>query len=188
MVNLSSLMSNPRHNNKQKGVKAKGLPFRWRYIILPIAILILSIILSAYFYHLLPAKVAYSFKPEATPSMWFSRGISMVWALLPQFFFTVLAAAIVWGATKSGILSRQTQDSWIKLERILSLMGNMTALPQLIIFFAMLDIFSYNSYQIHVMPMQIVLFTILGLATIALMLFLALIVQKARQQVSQPKD
>jgi len=36
--------------------RAKTFPFRWSYIILPVAILLLSIIMAAYFYHLLPPR------------------------------------------------------------------------------------------------------------------------------------
>jgi uncharacterized membrane protein len=168
-------------------VKAKGLSFRWRYIILPVAIFLLSIIFAAYFYHPLPSEVAYHFKLDGTPDRWFSRGMIIVWALMPQLFFTLLAGAIVWGITKLGILSKQTQSGRIKPERILSLMGNIVALPQLIICFAMLDIFSYNSYQTHIMPMWIFLVIILGLATIVLGILLILIFSRARQQYV-PKD
>ncbi len=169
--------------------KAGGLSFRWSYITFPVAILLLSIFLSAYFYHLLPAEVAYHFELDGTPDRWFSRGMAMVWVLVPQCFFALLAGAIVWGITKVGIFSRQTGSTWIKPERILPVMGNMITLPQLIVFFAMLDIFSYNSYQIHIMPMWVFLLIILGLATIALGALLTITFRKARQQyTSQPKD
>ena len=168
-------------------VKAGGLPFRWSYIILPVAILLLSIFLSAYFYHLLPTEVAYHFELDGTPDRWLSRGMTMVWVLVPQLFFTLLAGAIIWGITKLGILSRQTESIQIKPERILSLMGNMIVLPQFIVCFAMLDIFSYNSYQMHIMPMWIFLLIIIGLATIALGLLLIVIFSRARRQY-MPKD
>ena len=105
----------------------------------------------------------------------------MVWALLPQLLFVLLATAIAWGVTKLSILSGQTGDTGVKLKRIVSLMGNLIALPQLIVCFAMLDIFSYNSYQVHIMPMWILLVAILGLATIALGIFVIFILSKARR-------
>lgn len=164
------------------------LPFRWSYIILPLAILLLSIILAAYFYHLLPAETAYHFKLDGTPDRWLSREMIIVWGLTPQVCLTLLAIAITWGVTKLGILFRQTESTRIKPEGILSIMGNMMALPQLIICFAMLYIFSYNSYQVH-MPMWIFLIIILGLATIGLGVLLAFIFSKARRQsISQPKE
>ncbi len=163
----------------------EALTFRWSYLILPVAIFLLSILLAAYFYHLLPTEVAYHFKLDGTPDKWLSREMTMVWVLTPQLFLTLLAGAITWGITKLGILSRQKGSTWIKPEGILSLMGNIIALPQLIVGFAMLDIFSYNSYQTHIMPMWIFLLIILGLTTIGLGLFLAVIISKARQQASR---
>jgi len=165
------------------------IPFRWSYIILPIAIFLLSIILTAYFYHLLPAEASYHFKLDGTPDKWLSREMIMVWGLIPQLLFTLMAGAITWGIAKLGILPKQTENSLIKPEGILSLMGNMMALPQIVLCFAMLDIFSYNLYQAHIMPMWIFLAIILGLATIGLGLLLAFIFSKAKHQViSQPKD
>ena len=163
--------------------EAERLPFRWSYILLPLAILLLSLILAAYFYHLLPTEVAYHFKLDGTPDRWLSRPMSMVWALVPQLLLTLLAGGIIWGITRMGILSRQAESTWVKPERILSLMGNIVALPQFIVCFAMLDIFSYNSYQTHIMPMWLFLLIILGLATIGLGLFLAFTFLKAKQQL-----
>lgn len=165
-------------------VRGEPLPFRWSYIILPVAIFLLSIILAAYFYHLLPAKVAYHFKLDGTPDRWLSREMTMVWVLTPQLFLILLAGAIIWGITKLGILLRQTESTWIRPEGILSFMGNIIALPQLIVGFAMLDIFSYNSYQRHIMPMWLFLLIILGLTIAGLGLFVAVIISKARQQAS----
>ncbi len=163
--------------------KRDTLPFRWSYIILPLATLLLSVILAAYFYRLLPTEVAYHFRLDGTPDRWLSREMTMVWVLAPQLFLALLAGGIGWGVTKLGILSRQPENTWVKPERILSLMGNIVALPQLIVCFAMLDIFSYNSYQRHIMPMWIFLLIILGLATIALGIFLVLTILKAKQQL-----
>jgi len=167
----------------------KTLPFHWSYIMLPLAILLLSIILSAYFYHLLSAEAAYHFKFDGTPDRWLSREIIMFWGLTPQFLVVLMAGAITWGMTKLGILFRQTGSTLIKPERILLLMGNMVALLQIVLCFAMVDIFSYNSYQAHIMPMWLFLVIILGLATIGLGLLLAFIFLKAKRQlISQPKD
>jgi len=164
-----------------KETATQTLSFRWNYIMLPLIFLSLSIILSAYFYHLLPTEVAYHFKLDGTPDKWLSREMIIIWVLIPQLLLTLMARAVTWGVTKLGNFFGQTETTWIKPERIVSLIGNMVALPQLIVFFAMLDIFSYNSYQIHLIPMWIVLLIILGLATIALMVFLAFIVFRARQ-------
>ena len=144
------------------------LAFRWSYIILPLVILFLSIVLTAYFYNRLPAEVAYGFKLDGSPDRWLSRGTIILWLLLPQLLLTLLAAAITWGITRLGILSKQTEGTRIKPGRILALMGNLVALPQIILCFALADIFSYNSYQTHIMPLWIFVLIIMGLGAIIL--------------------
>jgi len=156
------------------------LSFRWSYVIAPLAVFLLSIILAAYFYHLLPTPVAVHFEVDGTPDRWLSREMAMVWVLLPQLFFVLMAGAIAWGATKLGTLFRQAESTRIKPEGIVSFMGNILALPQLILCFAMVDIFSYNSYQTHLVPMWIFWLAILGLVTIGLGIFCVSIFLKAR--------
>ncbi len=145
---------------------------------LPAAILLLSVILAAYFYHQLPNDVAYHFKLDGSPDRWFSREITIVWMLAPQLLLTLLAGAITLGITKLSSLPRQIESVRIKPERLLSLMGNMIALPQIILCFAMLDIFSYNSYQIHIMPLWVFALIIMGLGAIALSLFFILAIRR----------
>ena len=136
----------------QKAVSKKGITFRWIYIILPVAILLLSIIFTAYFYRLLPGEVAYHFS-DGLPDGWMDRGAIVAWTLTPQIFLVLLAATIVFGVIKLGALFQRAGGSPAVPGKILLLMGNMVALPQIIISFAMLDIFSYNAYQTHIMPL-----------------------------------
>ena len=149
--------------------------FRWTYIILPVAILLLSIILAAYFYHLLPGEVAYHFQ-DGSPDKWMSRGAIIAWMLTPQLLLSLLSVAIVWGIIKLSARFQQTASGWVG--KILSLMGNMVALPQVILGFAMLDIFSYNAYQIHLMPLWVFAVIVMGLGGIALGIFFVLACQK----------
>jgi len=68
-------------------------------------------------------------------------------------------------------------------------MGNILALPQLIILFAMLDILSYNSYQTHILPMWLFLIVVLGLATaglLALGIFIYLRAKRAMRGENPP--
>jgi len=161
-----------------KTEKAARLPFRWRYIILPVTILLLSIILAAAFYHQLPTEVAYHFKLDGSPDRWLSREVIMAWVLLPQLCLALLAGAIVRGVIKLGILSQQNKGN-LRPEGLLSLVGNIVGLPQFIICFAMLDIFSYNSYQTHIMPLWLFILTIMGLGGIILGVFFILLIRRA---------
>jgi hypothetical protein len=64
-------------------------------------------------------------------------------------------------------------------------MGNMIGLPQLIICFAMLDIFSYNAYGIHIMPVWIFALLVIGLGLIPLGMFF---IQAIRRVVRPPNS
>jgi len=152
----------------KEATTAEALPFRWSYIILPLAILSLSIMLAVYFYLRLSPEVAYRFKLDGSPDSWLSREMITLWLLAPQLLLSLVAGGVTWGATKLGVLFRQPGSAWIKPERILSLMGNMMALPQIILCFAMFDIFSYNSYQIHLLPLWLFALIIMGLGGIIL--------------------
>ena len=50
-------------------------------------------------------------------------------------------------------------------------MGNMVALPQIILILAMLDIFLYNAYEIRLLPMWIIILVVLIIGTIILGIF-----------------
>ena len=152
----------------------QSITFRWTYIILPIAILFLCIILAGYFYHLLPGEVAYHFQDDS-PNKWMSRGAIIAWMLTPQLLLSLLAGAIVWGTIRLSAHFRQAVNTGV--EKMISLMGNMVALPQIILGFAMLDIFSYNSYQIHLMPLWIFALIVMGLGGIILGIFFILAIQ-----------
>ena len=168
-----------RHRQPAKEIiTAETLPFRWGYIILPLAIFSLSIILTAYFYHQLSPEVAYHFKPDGSPDRWLGREMITLWLLVPQLLLTLVAGATIWGITKLGVLFQQSGSAWIKPERMLSLMGNMIALPQIILCFAMLDIFSYNSYQMHIMPLWLFALIIMGLGGIILGVFFILAIRQ----------
>jgi len=136
-----------------------------------VVILFLSIVLTAYFYHLLPVEVAYHFKPDGSPDGWQSRGIIILRTLLPQLLLTLLAGAITWGITRLAGRIGLPASTKIKPERILLVMGNMVVLPQVILCFVMLDIFSYNSYQVHLLPLWVFALITMGVGGIILGIF-----------------
>jgi len=165
-----------------KGERTERPYLRWSYFIVPVVIFLLTIILVAFFYPQLPAEVAYHFKPDGSPDKWLSREVILMWMLVPQLCLALLAGAIAWGITRLSTTYRDTEGN-LKLERIISLMGNMIGLPQLIICFAMLDIFSYNSYGVHVMPIWIFALIVMGLGSIPLGIFF---IQAIRRVVEPP--
>lgn len=147
--------------------------FRWRYIAFPLVFLSLSIVLTAYFYPRLPDDIAYHFK-DGIPDRWLNRGAATAWLLVPQFLLTGLGAAVVLGVMKLG--NRFQPATSKRTETMLLLMGNMIALPQLVLTFAMLAVFSYNSYGIYLLPLWVFALIVMGLGGIILgaIFFLAL--------------
>jgi uncharacterized membrane protein len=144
-----------------------NITFRWIYVILPVVFLLLSIILIACFYHRLPPDVAYHFS-GGTPDSWTGRSAIIAWLLVPQFVLAMLSFAVVRTAIYS---TRYWSAEGTPLKKMLIFMGNMVVLPQLILIFAMLDIFLYNAYQIRLIPLWVFALIILVLGAIILGIF-----------------
>jgi len=151
------------------------ISFRWKYIALPLVFLLLSIGLAIYFFPRLPDEIAYHFK-DGLPDRWLSRGVATAWLLVPQFLLTGLGAAIVMGIIRLGKHFQPTTDK--RAETMLLLIGNMVALPQLVLAFAMLAIFSYNSYGIYLMPLWVFALIVMGLGGIILGAFFFLAIRQ----------
>jgi uncharacterized membrane protein len=153
---------------------------RLSYIIGPLVVLFLALALSACFFHLLPAELATHFELDGTPDGWLSREMTMVWTLLPQLIFVLVAWGVAWVVTRLSRRFGQMKGAGLRTEGVLLFMGNIIALPQLLLCFAMVDIFSYNLYQRHLMPIWIFPLVALGLVTIAVGMFLFYIFSKVR--------
>ena len=95
----------------------------------------------------------------------------MLWGVLPQFFLTMAAGAITWGVSKVGSAAIEGVSGMVRFDRLLLFMGNMVAMPQLFLFFAMLDAFSYNSYEIHILPLWVFALIVLVVGAVALAAF-----------------
>ena len=149
------------------------MPFRFRYIALPVFFLLLAVGLVIFFYSKLPGEVAYHFR-DSLPDRWTGRGAATAWLLVPQFLLTGLGVAIVMGVIRLG--SRFQSAAGKRSEALLLLMGNMVALPQIVLAFAMLAIFSYNSYGLYLMPLWLFAVIAMGLGGIVLgaLFFLAI--------------
>lgn len=152
--------------------------FRWMHIALPLAFLIISIILAAAFYHALPEELSYSLQqdsPDKTVGHW----ALLAWTIIPQFVFALLAYGIVRIAL---LTTRYLQTEGTVLPKVLLIMGNMLALPQIILAFAMMDIFLYNAYQIQLIPLWIFAFIVLILGGVVLGIFFIKAIRKARRE------
>jgi hypothetical protein len=166
----------------QSETDASGLRFHWRYVALPLVILVLTIALVSFFYNLLPSEVVYRSGPDDSSGEAVARGLIILWTLLPQFLLTLFALATAWGTTKLGPAFKQMEGFGISLDTIALAMGNMIALPQAILFFAMLNIFSYNSYEFRVLPLWVIALLVMGLGAIILGIFFIRTIRQVRNR------
>ncbi len=157
------------------------IPFRWTYIALPVALFLLAIILAACFYPFLPDEIAYHFQNDS-PDKWLPRGAFIGWMVIPQVFFAFLSIIVV-RIVMLG--SRYMPQRNSPLPSILPIMGNMVALPQIVLIFAMLDFFLYNAYQIELIPLWIFTLIVLVLGAVVLIaLFIRTIRRYRRRQAN----
>jgi len=133
--------------------------------------------LAAIFYGMLPAETAYHFN-DGVADRWTSPAVITAWMLVPQLFFTLLALGIIRAILYVSARFQQTESGVIR--KVVSIMGNMVALPQSILGFAMLDIFSYNSYGIHLLPLWVFAAIIMGLGGIILGMVLVSAIRQIR--------
>ena len=78
-----------------------------------------------------------------------NRNAIVAWLFVPQIACALLAVGTVLIALL-GARYWSAEDTIIK--SVLPVMGNMLALPQIVLLFAMVSIFLYNSYQIMLIP------------------------------------
>ena len=164
---------------------AKELAFRWQYIALPAAILLLACILAAIYYPQLTQEVAYRFNIDGTPRSYFSRAAVTSIALIPQFILMPLSAFIALGVIKLGRTSGQVAGS-LGPEKLIVFMCNLVALPQVVIGFVMLDIFSYNVSGSHLMPVWLFVIIAMALAGVILAAFIIQAIRRSRQGGQRP--
>ncbi len=155
----------------KKTATLENLAFHWKYIVLPVSVFFLTLVLAAYFYHRLPAEVAYRFDLDGSPKSWLSREMATVLVLGPQLLLSLTAWAITWGMAKLCRQSGQWVSALLRPEKIILLMGNIIALPQIVLGFVMLDIFSYNVYEIHPMPIWLFALIVMVVGGVILAVF-----------------
>jgi uncharacterized membrane protein len=159
-------------------VSESKTPFRWKYVILPVALCLLTIILAVCFYPYLSSEVAYHFNGDA-PDKWLTRESFIAWMIIPQVIFTVLALVIV---RMASMTTRYIQSGSSTLEGLLAIMGNMLALPELAILFALVYFFLYNAYQIKLISLWLIICIILIVGAVILAILFIRAVRRARRK------
>ena len=158
------------------------LKFHLRYIISPLLLLAVYAVIAAVFYNIMPfGQTAYHFLMDGTPDAFASRAAVAGIGLAIQAALVLISLGIVLAVSRSGFLSH-SEGALIKPETLLTVMGNLPAIIQVILVFAMYDIFSYNAYQKHLLPLWLFAVIILAIVTIAFILLIILYTIRAARQ------
>ncbi len=147
--------------------------------------LLITLILVAVFYPKLPDQVAYSFQ-DASPDKVLSRGAFITWLIIPQFLFTLMAFIVVRVVLMS---ARYWPDEDAPIRKILPVMGNMAALPQVILTFALLQFFIDIAYQIQLFHLWVFAIIIMIAGGIVLgVVFVQAFRQSRRLRTDKPQE
>jgi uncharacterized membrane protein len=161
-------------NSAEKEMQTR---FRWTYVIVPVALFLISLILAASFYPLLSDEIAYHFQNDI-PDRTMSRGAFIGWMVLPQVFFAILAIVVVRIVM---LTSRYLPQRNSPLPNLLPLMGNIIALPQIVLVFAMISFFLYNAYQIRLISIWIFTLIVMVAGLIVLGVFFVRAIRQSRR-------
>jgi hypothetical protein len=149
---------------------------RWTYIALPLVFFLLALITAAIFYAKMPPEVAYHFQ-DGTPDRTVLRGAFISWMVIPHVFFILLAIFL----TRMVLIGGKdipAQES--PLGVLLPVMGNMAALPQIVLYTAFLQLIFYNAYNTGIAPLWLPAVIILVLGAIVLGFVFARLMRKYR--------
>lgn len=176
----------------EKTIPADTMTFHWKYVLLPVSILLLSLALIAYFYHLLPAEVAWRFNADGEATKWMGRSAIIIWLLVPQLLLGLTSGAVTLGMMKLAQQASQVAGSSTKPQMIIPVMGNMIVMPQLVLAFVMANIFSYNVYEARLMPIWLFALIVMIVGGIILAIFFISAIRQAqisaKSSAKNPKE
>jgi hypothetical protein len=141
---------------------------------------LLTIIVAAIFYVQMPSEMVYHFQ-GSTPDRTMARGAFLAWMIIPHVFFTLLAISI----TRIVMFwAKYVPPGETPILQILPVMGNIMALPQIVMFIAMLQLLLYNVYQTGIVPLWIFTAVILAAGGVVLVTMFVRISRRYRKKKS----
>ena len=152
----------PQNNNPLK--------FRVTFIILPLAVLFLTTGLAAVFYGQLPADIHYRFNMDGDPSgEAVSKAAFAALMLGIQAVLTITAYLTVKIIGQVRLFQENVHSFVFEPSRLLTIMGNLPAIVQLIIGYILLDSIIYalqNDHLLPLLPFALVILSIGGIILI----------------------
>ncbi len=139
---------------KQTSHTPDPLKFRLSFVALPLAVILLVVALSAIFYAQLPDEVYYRFDTSGEPS---GNPISKTSLMMLMVGIQLALFAMAYIATRSvgrvQLFRDNVDNFWFNPTRLLTLMGNMPVIIQLILAYVLVDAIVYARQADHLMPL-----------------------------------
>jgi|WetSurMetagenome_2_1015567.scaffolds.fasta_scaffold409252_1 uncharacterized membrane protein len=167
---------NPASSSTEK------LTLRLTDVLLPVLVLIVAAVLTIVFYLKVPGQVAYHYDANELADRWMGRNQLVIITLLPQLllaFLSILIASVMFKVAGSFVKEGKARPSTIR--GVVGMMSNMIVLPQLILLFATLEIFIYNAYHVHIMPLYIFAILVIIFGTLILGLLFIREIRQSRK-------
>jgi len=177
-------MANARVKSSDNPTDEKKPSFRFKHIILPVCVLLLSIAFTLYFFRLMPDEIAYRFTTNGEPDNFASRSFVISLLLGAQFLVVLISWGIVLVVGRLRFLKEESSSLWLKPDKLPLLMGNMLVIPQLILSFTLLDILSYNANDSHIMPLWLFILIVASIGAIILGVILIPVVLKTFREMT----
>jgi uncharacterized membrane protein len=167
--------------SKARDVDQNTFVFRWRYVVPSLVVVLVAVVASIYFYHLLPDRLAYQVTNGNSADKSVGRDWFIVAMVLPQFLLTLAGASVAWAIARAGRRYKETGKAKAAgLSGMITVMSNMVVLPQLVLCFALIDVFSYNAYQVHLLPLWVFAMLVMLVGGFVLAIFFFRAVQQAK--------
>ncbi|AII60833.1 hypothetical membrane protein [Dehalococcoides mccartyi CBDB1] len=157
--------------DNQPNLPAASFRFRPVYFMAPLMVLVISLLLTAVYYGRLPSDVAYRFSIDGAPVTYIDAGLITGVLLGVQLLLVLFAFGLAIFLPRLGFFKNNQTDFWVKPGTLLGFMGNIMAVPQLILAYALLDVFVYNVHQIHLLPLWLFAIILIVIAAIVIGIF-----------------
>jgi uncharacterized membrane protein len=158
--------------NRQQNATPEPLKFRLKFIGLPLAVLLLTAAIGAFFYGGLPDEVFYRFDTAGEPSGDATAKSSLVMLMIGIQAVLVIVA---WLATRSvgnvQLFRDNVGNFWFSPTRLLTLMGNMPAIIQLILAYVLVDAVYYAGNAGHLMPLWLFALVVLVAGGVLILIY-----------------
>ncbi|MBN1366348.1 MAG: DUF1648 domain-containing protein [Dehalococcoidales bacterium] len=162
----------------REGKPSTRLPFKWKYILAPLVLLVIAVIAALLYYGKLPFQIPYHFDNTGAADGWILPQFAVAIGIGIQAVLVVISFFIVQTTRRMATLIT-AGESTVKPETIITITGNIPAFLQLVFLFLMLNIFHFAAFNKYLLPMWVFLVIVIALATVGFIAFSIFIAVKA---------